>query len=235
MNMQNLKENAKQFLKIEPIANKETPFIIHHPFIKYNPIIYQTRKGNIKSIDVFSNKELKKYFDRMEQLIDECKTPQQIFNLMTQPYKLYFFYLNSNKLSNNDYNNCLKDIWINTEFPNNDRNISVKKILTLFKKSDSSLMMSKEENEFYNSLPDKVKIYRGTHDSNNYKALSWTTDYETALWFAKRFHTDGYVLEAIIDKKDIIAFFNDRNEHELIIDFTKIKDLKIEKDLTIKI
>ncbi len=110
MNMQNLKENAKQFLKIEPIANKETPFIIHHPFIKYNPIIYQTRKGNIKSIDVFSNKELKKYFDRMEQLIDECKTPQQIFNLMTQPYKLYFFYLNSNKLSNNDYNNCLKDI-----------------------------------------------------------------------------------------------------------------------------
>ena len=219
---------------MEPISDKEIPFIIYHPFIKCNPIIYQNRNGNIKKIDVFNSRELNKYLNKLENYIDNCKTPLQIFNLINQPYKIYYFYMNSNNLNKKDYNDILKNIWINTEFPNADKNISVNNLLKLFKKSDTKFLMSEEERTFFNSLPDKVKIYRGTHDANNYRALSWTNDYETALWFAKRFHSDGYILQAIVDKKDIIAFFNDRNEHELIIDFTKIKDLKIEKDLPFK-
>ena len=48
--------------------------------------------------------------------------------------------------------------------------------------------------------------------------LSWTLDRETAEWFAHRFGEEGTVYEAQIPKKYILAFFNGRNESEVVVD-----------------
>lgn len=154
---------------------------------------------------------------------------------MREPYQLLFFSLNSNNLSEQDYNKALKQIWISTEYPNADKNVSVKESLQLFKKSNPDLIMDQNEKNYLNSLPDEVTIYRGTHTKNNSKALSWTDNYDKAKWFANRFDEDGYILQATINKKDIVAFFNARNEDELIVDFNKIKNLTEEKAISIKI
>lgn len=154
---------------------------------------------------------------------------------MREPYQLLFFSLNSNNLSEQDYNKALKQIWISTEYPNADKNVSVKESLQLFKKSNPDLIMDQNEKNYLNSLPDEVTIYRGTHTQNNSKALSWTANYDKAKWFANRFDEDGYILQATINKKDIVAFFNVRNEDELIVDFNKIKNLTEEKAISIKI
>ena len=95
--------------------------------------------------------------------------------------------------------------------------------------------MDAKEKKKFKSLPEEVMIYRGGHKKNNSKALSWTVDYNQALWFAKRFDNNGYVLQATIKKDDIIAYFDERNEKELIVDFNKIYDLKYKKIMDIKI
>ena len=78
---------------------------------------------------------------------------------------------------------------------------------------------------------DMVTIYRGVR-VNNYKGLSWTIDKQRAEWFAKRFGINGekgYVFTGLINKKDIIAFFDSRNEEEVVCDYRKIKDIQCEE------
>lgn len=171
----------------------------------------------------------------MEQYIDEAKSFGNILPMISKPYQLLFFKINKDYLSKETYNNYLKEIWCHTEFPNADKNVSVDESLEIFKNIDKSRIMTTYEKMKLRSLPDEVTIYRGTHKKNNSNALSWTDDYDSALWFAKRFDSNGYVLEATIKKEDIIAYFDIRNESELIIDFNKIYNLKSEKVIDIKI
>ena len=57
------------------------------------------------------------------------------------------------------------------------------------------------------------------------EALSWTLDKEKAEWFAHRFGEDGTVYQARIGKEHILAFFNARNESEVIIDPDRLTDI----------
>ena len=76
-------------------------------------------------------------------------------------------------------------------------------------------------------LDDTVTVYRGvtTINSDNLLALSWTLDYETAGWFARRFDEDGTVYKAQIDKEHIFALFNGRDESEVVLDPKYLKDI----------
>ena len=78
---------------------------------------------------------------------------------------------------------------------------------------------------------DMITVYRGVR-VNNYKGLSWTTDKQCAEWFAKRFgisEEKSYVFTGQIKKKDIIAFFDNRNEEEIVCDYRKVKDIRCEE------
>jgi len=232
--LEKIKLCAKLLLyNIKPVANKELPFIIYHPFISQNPAPYKDENDVLGFVDVFKDKD--KLLNQIEKYIDDAKTFQNILFLVSQPYQLLFFNLNKDNLSIKTYNETLKQIWLLTEFPNADKNVSVNESLELFKNADKNLIMTSQERLKLKTLPDEVTIYRGTHKKSNSKALSWTDDYDRALWFAKRFDEYGYVLKATIHKDDIIAFFNERNESELIIDFNKIYNLKAEKIMDIKI
>ena len=60
---------------------------------------------------------------------------------------------------------------------------------------------------------------------NQHEALSWTLDKKTAEWFATRFSEHGYVYQAKIHKEDVFAFFNDRNEQEIVLDYRNLRDI----------
>ena len=76
-------------------------------------------------------------------------------------------------------------------------------------------------------MDDTVTIYRGvtSHNQTNIKALSWTLDRDKAEWFAHRFGENGTVYEAQIDKENILALFNGRNEAEVIVDPRHLKNI----------
>ena len=171
----------------------------------------------------------------MEQKIINAKDFSEILYMINKPYRLLYLCANSLILDVETFTKYLKDVWIQTEFPNADKDVSTKELIKLFERADKKLLMDDEELNFYNQLPNVVTIYRGTYRSANSKALSWTTDYDIAHWFATRFDDEGYILQAKINKKDIFAFFNNRNEKEVVINYNKIKYLSFEKVMKIDI
>jgi hypothetical protein len=87
-------------------------------------------------------------------------------------------------------------------------------------------LMSKKELTALNNLPDKVKIYRGiTTDEIDSKSfgLSWSLKKEVAEFFAFKYRRNydtssslKTVIEIEVDKNEIIAYFQDREEEEII-------------------
>ena len=78
-----------------------------------------------------------------------------------------------------------------------------------------------EEYEVYKSLPDKFTVYRGVAIGRNPNGLSWTKSKSKAEWFSHRFDKNnniGYVQSAIADKQNVLAYFNSRDEDEIVVD-----------------
>ena len=87
--------------------------------------------------------------------------------------------------------------------------------------------MSQDELNTLKDLDSTVTVYRGVTSFNakNVKALSWTLDRSIAEWFASRFDEDGTVYQAQIDKSHIYAYFEGRNESEVIVDPKYLMDI----------
>lgn len=82
--------------------------------------------------------------------------------------------------------------------------------------------------QVYTSMPDELRIYRGVAIGREPNGLSWTSNLETAKWFAHRFDRDdktGYIETAIAKKEDVLAYFNTRGEDELVVN---VRNLEIE-------
>ena len=77
--------------------------------------------------------------------------------------------------------------------------------------------MTEEEYEIYNNLPETFTVYRGVASGRNAKGMSWTQNLEVAKWFANRFNCGkkGYIQQATANKKDVLAYFNRRDEDEI--------------------
>lgn len=72
-------------------------------------------------------------------------------------------------------------------------------------------------------LKEEQVIFRGMsreeHASRDYRQ-SWTIDLATATRFAKDTYSDepsGIVVEAVINKEDVVYYDKDNNEHEVIV------------------
>lgn len=87
-------------------------------------------------------------------------------------------------------------------------------------------LMSIKELVILNNLPEKVKIYRGvTTDEIESKifGISWSLRKEVAEFFAFKYRRNydtssslRTVIEIEVDKSEIIAYFQDREEEEIV-------------------
>jgi len=101
----------------------------------------------------------------------------------------------------------LRKTWIDCEAPHT--NIHVWK----------SLFSDPRFNKFYTGtkkgLPKEFLIFRGYQGEFD-DGISWTLDKEKAEWFANRFNKKGVVKALMVRREDVIAYFNDRQEQEII-------------------
>lgn len=172
-------------------------------------------------VDLLNKEEdLATWREMVGKQIDSAENTAQVFFLLNKPYYLTFLKFTAPVLSQEDLGQLLAHAWILEECPNQDRNVSKRELLALFRSVPPELLMDEEEHTVYRSLDDPVTVYRGvtSYNAKNIKALSWTLDRETAEWFAHRFGEEGTVYEAQIPKKYILAFFNGRNESEVVVD-----------------
>ena len=199
----------------------ENEGIVSHPFTSTGVTAAQNEDGNITVVDLLHNKEdYAKWKEMVGKQIDSAENACQVFFLLNKPYYLTFLKFSAPVLSQEDLGQLLAHAWILEECPNQDRNVSKRELLALFHSVPPELLMDEEEYAVYQSLEDPVTVYRGvtSYNAKNIKALSWTLDRDTAEWFAHRFGEEGTVYEAQISKEHILAFFNGRNESEVVVD-----------------
>ena len=105
--------------------------------------------------------------------------------------------------------------WPDFEFPHRWEGLA-DRLRALHAVSPAYEFMSSANQNFFNSLPEKITVYRG--GSRDYPlGISWTTDLAKAQWFAQRFDgLNGFVATGTIGKQQIWAVFTDRNESEIL-------------------
>ncbi len=219
-NLNGVKAVAKSLLMIDLHLTDYSPVIVQHPFTSSGMVACPSEDG-LRLMDITkSDKDLRTWQEYMKGLIDNAKNPYHIYMMLNKPYALAFLNLAESHLSQKDFSEILSDAWIRSENPNMDKNFVKRNLVDMFKKADKSILMDGEEKEIFDSFDDTVTIYRGvtSYNAKNIKALSWTTDYQTAEWFAHRFGEEGTVYQAQIGKEHILAFFSGRNESEVIVD-----------------
>lgn len=219
-NMAGVRSVAKALLSLDIHLTDYSPVVVQHPFTSSGMVATPTENG-ITLVDITKGDEnLNAWRGFMTKQINQAKNAYHIYMMLNKPYALAFLTLAEPHLSQKDFSEILADAWIRSENPNMDKNAVKKNLVAMFKAADKTILMDGEEREMIDSFDDTVKIYRGvtSYNAKNIKALSWTTDYKTAEWFAHRFGEEGTVYEAEIGKEHILAFFSGRNESEVIVD-----------------
>lgn len=222
-NMELIIQTALNLLEL-PIKKNDIDILgfIHHPFFNSTFIPYKNELIDIR-------KDTSKFKEYVKELKEHIKNEDSVFGIMfhiTQPYQLLFFSLIENYLDEQTFATLLKECYTETEFPNRDVNVPVNKIVKMFEKANKELLMDEDELKIFNNLEDELTIYRGFYSDEYYDALSWTLDIDKAHFFATRFSKDtGSIYQANIKKEDIYAYFDCRNEKEIIVDYNKLYNI----------
>lgn len=224
-NITSVKETAKAFLYLEPQVISSIPMFVDHPY--FSSRVTMTKSGEL--VDIIDNPDaLKTVRKGILDTLDkgDLITP---FCLIQEKYHLVFLKYIKQYLTKKDFSRRLAEAWITSENPNQDINVSVNELIQWFKQADRDYLMSKEEREYFDALPEIVEIYRGVAVGRaEQKGLSWTCNYDTAKWFSERFNRGderGYILKGKIHKEDIFAYFNGRNEDEICCNSSKVFDV----------
>lgn len=122
---------------------------------------------------------------------------------------------------------ALREVWIDHGLVPEDGNLT--EVTQIFREAvhhASDALMTATELATLAALPPVVTVYRGqkcsdgcTRPSN----VSWTLRRQVADWYSVPIHSlgepQGWILSTRVPKSAIIALFDERGEHEVVIDF----------------
>lgn len=222
--LNSLKEVAKCLLYTDVHKVENYPFLLKHPFTDsaFATIVKNPEKAtdNVVMNILESENNLNHWREYITEQIDSAESADEIYCRITKPYRLTFMKYAGQYLSEKDFAEMLCSAWITSENPNSDVNVSQSELLQMFRSADKSLLMTAEERKWLDELDNPVTVYRGVtpYNAKSVRAMSWTLDYEKALWFAKRFDSDGAVYTAEIEKSHILALFDGRDESEIVVE-----------------
>lgn len=225
------KDVALQLFDAIPIEPHQSEFgsilLEPHVFVENKFYLYQ---GNI--VDITKDKAAKTdCINRYKSMIRDAKSVDDIYFLVRNPYKMTFLKYIKPYIDNTTFSELLHETWIEVENENKDINVEKTEIIEWFKTADKTALMRREDYVYYKKLPQTVTIYRGVSERGTYDGLSWTVSKDKAEWFQYRFMDDTnrtnavtHLLTVMIDKYDILAYFNDRDEKEVVVDIDAIRD-----------
>lgn len=224
-----VKRVAKTFVYLDIQINERVGFLVNHPYI--GQIATATMEdGKLVLKDIRNEKDLDDIRQNIIKTIESVSSYLQFIHIVRAPYLPAFFKFSHHFVCLSDYSSFLGSMWPMVEFPNVDDNITPPEFVKHFRRADKTLLMDEEEYGQYLSLPETITVYRGIRGRGNLKALSWTTDIGQAEWFAKRWDKNGKVYSATVKKKDVLAVFASRGESEIVLDYTKLENIVLEKE-----
>lgn len=198
------------------------------PIKNNNPIIetFFQYQNQIINLSDENEENIKKAIAHYKELINRSDI-DALFIHVKKPCRLMVFDTVKDYLGIDSYNRILSEVYKSIEFPNHDNDVD--SLIENFKKIDKSKFMDKKSMAFYNSLPDKITIYRGIYSDEYESAVSWTTEYETAKWFANRFN-EGFIVKGTTAKEHVFCCY--ASESEVVVDPEHIQIQNIESAQT---
>lgn len=238
-NLDKIKEATKLLAKSVSVTSvPEFDMLSTHPFTE--SVIWYKKfseaylgSGKIepnkiaKEIDLRVPETFSAWLEEFNAIVDKAKTVVEVYMLWRTPYKLLFVKMCQELLSDKELAEYLADAWVTEDNPNMDVNVSRREALELFKKCKKTYLMTPEDYQYYKNLPDQITVWRGVGVGRTKYGLSWTDDEEKAKWFMNRWNAageQGTMLRATVDKKDVVAYFNTRNEKEILLDVFACKN-----------
>jgi hypothetical protein len=147
--------------------------------------------------------------------------------LVQRPYRLEAFCEIQERLADKTYWSLLGEMWIDTEAPGRLRG----RWLTLLRsqRPHRERMMDPTERRALRAMPAELHIFRGYDRPLAKRGISWTLSQEKATWFASRFKSctndRRQVVKGTCKKRDVIAYFQGRNEEEILIDPAHVRNM----------
>lgn len=145
--------------------------------------------------------------------------------LHERPYRVDAFKRIRARMTNAEYWDLLGTLWIDSE--NIRQNPRVWQGMLGSSRPERHMLMNEDEQADLAAMPDVILVFQG-HTDQRYDGWSWTINHPTARWFAKRFaNLEGdraVMTSGVIDKSDIVAYFSRRNESEIVIPRSKVRD-----------
>ena len=231
-NLDEVKTIAKIFVFLDVKETEMSPMFVIHPVFESGYISIKNDNGEMEIVNVLESEDnLDRARKQIVETIDRFQKVSSIVNIIRKSYRLTFLSYCKPYLSKEDFSKLLADVWVASESPNDDVNVSIAKAVQYFKYADKKVLMDENEYAAYKEFPDTLTVYRGVGVSRNPEGISWTIDKDKAIWFAHRFDIkgkSGYLLEAEIKKEDILAYFKSRGEEEIVVKPRKETIKKIE-------
>lgn len=181
------------------------------------------------------NRQLHAKKERLQQA-ERDQDWMMVLLLRERPYRVEAFLDIADQIvSDHEWWDAVRYLWEDTE---NLHEWGDDVVRTLLSRPHPEMLMTQEEREFVDQLPDAVTIYRGYVKQgrrSNLIGWSWTLDKNKAIWFANRFITSSEtarLASATVEKGQILGYLSGRNESEIVVDPELLNITKDEPAIT---
>ena len=147
--------------------------------------------------------------------------------LHERPYRIMGFEAVAHRMTDAYYWELLGSIWCDSE--NIEQNPRLWENLLRSERPEREQIMQPQERETLRDLPASIPVYQG-HTTRRHDGWSWTTNFDKAVWFARRFanieNSFPVVTAGKVKKSSVIAYFDRRGEFEIVAPRRCVTDRK---------
>lgn len=211
-------DHDADFFRPEPLDPDLSEYVQQTSFgqVLRHPLVYSV--PYFPPLNRCLNRQLK---SKREGLTAASNTMDWMTYLMLheRPWRATAFDTLSPQLTDPEYWNMLGWLWVDSE--NIPENVELWERFLRAGRTGSQHMMNDQERAALEALPDTLEIFQG-HTDQRTDGWSYTTQKDTAVWFAHRFadleQAKPMLTAGTVDKKRVHAYLLRRGEHEVLVD-----------------
>jgi len=167
----------------------------------------------------FANKQLEWKRKALDEALAEDNWMTAVW-IHERPYRILVLQDFAEFMDDKTYWDVVANIWTDSEnlWQNEDE---WRDLWQADREGRLEYAMDDDDKLVYSNLPETITVYRGCIQGENEDGMSWTTAFQVAEFFAKRFaeirEGDPIILCGEVSKEDVLAYSQGRNEFEVIV------------------
>lgn len=165
------------------------------------------------------------FFNNLSNIVERKNFHDIYIALSASGYNkvsLLFYQMWKEDMPFEDRLNYIREVYIDNEYGFSE--FLIDEFLILLKSQEANRDWEKELKPLVKK--GYLTVYRGEEDKStkSEKAISWTTSFKTAIFFASRYTIEGGLIKGKVKLEDVLLYTNQRNEQEVISE--KVYDIE---------